>query len=67
MDPQAALRRISESRTKQDTLDACFDLSGWLASGGFAPNWGRLPHGTARWEAFQRGEYDRYNARRMQT
>jgi hypothetical protein len=59
MDPQATLRLIEESETKQDTVAACQDLSSWLGRGGFEPDWSLSPRGRARYNAWARGD-ERY-------
>lgn len=50
MDPNACLRRI-EDATRLSSLDcreAIADLAGWLAHGGFPPDWATYPRGAKR-------------------
>lgn len=52
MDPQACLQRIQDAETVTDGVEACRDLQGWLAGGGFEPEWDEFPKGAAafhRW------------------
>ena len=39
MDPNACLARVRTANTDDEHRDACLDLCGWLASGGFEPEW----------------------------
>lgn len=54
MDPNACLRRIADADTRSEVTDACRDLAGWIARGGFEPDWSAYPAGTRRYRAYCR-------------